>query len=99
MTDLLNGALNGLWVGVAVGAVLAAALLYLGNRRRWFDERTRAIKERAARPTLGIGVLLLLLALFWSQARPDQATLAIFAVLVIEVAAFWAFYLLAARKL
>lgn len=99
MTDFLNAALSGLWTGVAAGAALAVVLLYLGKRRRWFDERTRVIKERAARPTLGIGFVLLLIALLWSQARPEQSSLAIFAVLVIEVAAFAAFYVHAARKL
>lgn len=99
MTDFLNAALSGLWTGVAAGAAIAGALLYFGKRRHWFDERTRAIKEQAARPTLGIGFILLLIALLWSQARPGQSTLAILAVLVIEVTAFAAFYAHAARKL
>lgn len=98
MSDLMQGALHGLWFGMALGAVIAAVLLYLGKRRRWFDERTRAIKERAARPTLGVGLVLLLVALYWSQARPEQASLAIFVVLVVEVATFWTLYLLAARR-
>lgn len=99
MSNFMGQALNGLWYGLALGVVILGALFYLGKQRHWFDERTRAIKERAARPTLGIGIILLLVALVWSQARPAQSSLVIFAVLGIEVGTYWVLYLLAARRL
>lgn len=85
---LLFPALEGVAVGCVIGVIAVAIFMIAGRRRRWFDERTRAIKGEAARYTLALGLVLLLAAWLWSLVRPTEASLSIVVVAVVEVAAF-----------